>query len=49
VTHVLAFEGDGFVRWFDRSYREYEDWRVKELGSKLFENRRARYRTLVKA
>jgi len=48
-THLLVFEGDGFVRWFEGNYREYEDWRVKELGSKLFENRRARYRTLVKA
>jgi ATP-binding cassette ChvD family protein len=48
-THLLVFEGEGFVRWFEGNYREYEDWRVKELGSKLFENRRARYRTLVKA
>jgi ATPase subunit of ABC transporter with duplicated ATPase domains len=48
-THLLVFEGEGVVRWFEGNYREYEDWRVKELGSKLFENRRARYRTLVKA
>ena len=48
-THLLVFEGEGTVRWFEGNYREYEDWRVKELGTKLFENRRARYRTLVKA
>ncbi len=48
-THLLVFEGEGNVRWFEGNYREYEDWRVKELGTKLFENRRARYRTLVKA
>ncbi len=47
-THTLAFEGQGQVRWFDGNYEEYEAWREKELGSKLFENRRARYRKIVK-
>jgi ATP-binding cassette ChvD family protein len=47
-THILAFEGDGFVRWFEGNFREYEDWRKKELGSGLFENRRARYRKLLR-
>lgn len=45
-THILAFEGNGVVRFFQGNYEEYEEWRVKELGSKLFENRRARYRRL---
>jgi energy-dependent translational throttle protein EttA len=48
-THLLAFEGEGFVRWFTGNYREYEEWRLKELGSRLFENRRSRYRKLIKA
>ncbi len=47
-THLLVFEGDGVVRWFQGNYREYEEWRVRELGSRLFENRRARYRKLIK-
>ncbi|MBI2422205.1 MAG: energy-dependent translational throttle protein EttA [Candidatus Hydrogenedentes bacterium] len=47
-THLLVFEGSGEVRFFQGNYREYETWRVKELGSKLFENRRSRYRKLVK-
>ena len=47
-TNLLVFEGDGQVRWFSGNYREYEDWRVKEFGTKLFENRRSRYRKLVK-
>jgi ATP-binding cassette ChvD family protein len=47
-THILAFEGDGFVRWYPGNYEEYEAWRIKELGSKLFDNRRAKYRKLVK-
>lgn len=47
-THLLVFEGDGQVRWFPGNFQDYEAWREKELGSKLFENRRAKYRKLVK-
>jgi ATPase subunit of ABC transporter with duplicated ATPase domains len=48
-THLLVFEGEGQVRWFTGNFREYEEWRQKELGGKLFENRRNRYRKIVKA
>ncbi len=48
-THLLVFEGEGNVRWFDGNFKEYEEWRIKELGGKLFENRRNRYRKLIKA
>jgi len=48
-THLLAFEGEQGVRWFTGNYREYETWRIKELGSPLFDNRRSRYRKIVKA
>ncbi|MEW5923514.1 MAG: energy-dependent translational throttle protein EttA [Candidatus Zixiibacteriota bacterium] len=48
-THLLVFEGEGKVRWFEGNYEQYEEWRMKELGGKLFENRRSRYRKLVKA
>ena len=47
-THLLVFEGESKVKWFEGNYEEYEKWRVKELGSKLFENRRNRYRKIVK-
>ncbi len=47
-THLLVFEGGGMVRWFQGNYQEYEEWRLRELGSRLFENRRAKYRKLVK-
>ncbi len=46
-THTLAFEGDGMVRWYEGNYEEYEAWREKELGSKLFEDRRSKYRRIV--
>lgn len=47
-THILAFEGQGLVRWFNGNFSEYEQWRKKELGGGLFENRRNRYRKLVR-
>ncbi|MFM1919629.1 MAG: energy-dependent translational throttle protein EttA [Candidatus Hydrogenedentota bacterium] len=47
-THLLVFEGDAQVRWFEGNFQEYEEWRMKELGTKLFENRRARYKMVVK-
>ncbi len=47
-THLLVFEGEGNVRWFEGNYQEYEEWRMKELGSGLFENRRNRYRKLTR-
>ncbi len=48
-THLLVFEGEQQVRWFKGNYQEYEEWRLKELGSRLFENRRGRYRKIVKS
>ncbi len=45
-THILSFEGDARVRWFEGNYEEYEAMRRKELGDSLVENRRARYRKL---
>jgi len=47
-THMLVFEGESNVRWFTGNYREYEEWRMKEMGRCLFENRRNRYRKIVK-
>jgi ATP-binding cassette ChvD family protein len=47
-THLLVFEGEGKVLWFEGNYQEYEERRMKELGSKLMENRRNRYRKLIK-
>ncbi len=47
-THTLAFEGDGVVRFFPGPYQQYESWRRKEFGKGLFENRRNRYRKIVK-
>jgi ATPase subunit of ABC transporter with duplicated ATPase domains len=46
-THLLVFEGEGKVRWYEGNFQQYEQWRLKNMGDKLFENRRLRYRRLV--
>ncbi len=32
ATHILSFEGDSQVRWFEGNFSEYEEWREKEFG-----------------
>ncbi len=34
ATHILAFEGDSQVRWFEGNFSDYETFRKKELGDK---------------
>ena len=45
-THILAFEGDSEVYWFEGSYTEYEENRKKRLGDNG--PKRIRYKKLVK-
>ncbi|MEI8286214.1 MAG: ATP-binding cassette domain-containing protein, partial [Actinomycetes bacterium] len=46
ATHVLAFEGDSQVRWFEGNFSEYESWRRKELGSAAEQPHRIKYKPL---
>jgi len=32
ATHILSFEGNSQVRWFEGNFSEYEEWREKEFG-----------------
>jgi ATP-binding cassette ChvD family protein len=48
ATHVLAFEGDSQVRWFEGNFTEYEAWRHKELGSAADQPHRIKYKPLVR-
>lgn len=43
-THLLVFEGNSKVRWFEGTWEDYENSRRKEMGDRAFENRRSRYR-----
>ena len=46
ATHVLAFEGDSQVRWFEGNFSEYESWRKKEMGSAADQPHRIKYKPL---
>jgi energy-dependent translational throttle protein EttA len=48
ATHVLAFEGDSQVRWFEGNFTEYEAWRHKELGAGADQPHRIKYKPLVR-
>ena len=47
ATHVLAFEGDSQVRWFEGNFSEYEEYRHKELGSAADQPHRIKYKRLA--
>ena len=46
ATHILAFEGDSQLKWFDGNYSDYEADRRKRLGSDADTPHRIRYRNL---
>ncbi|MBM3741724.1 MAG: energy-dependent translational throttle protein EttA [Actinobacteria bacterium] len=46
ATHVLAFEGDSQVRWFEGNFTDYEAWRKKELGISADQPKRIKYKPL---
>ena len=45
-THLLVFEGNSKVRWFEGNFEEYQEKRKQELGGKE-ENRRSKYKKLT--
>ena len=45
-THILAYEGDGNVFWFEGSYSEYEENKKMRLGEEACEPKRVKYRGL---
>jgi sulfate-transporting ATPase len=48
ATHILAFEGDSAVRWFEGNYSDYEADRKRRLGKAADEPHRIKYRHLVR-
>jgi energy-dependent translational throttle protein EttA len=48
ATHILAFEGDSQVRWFEGNFSEYEAWRRKQLGTEADQPHRIKYKPLVR-
>ncbi len=48
ATHMLAFEGDSQVRWFEGNFSEYEAFRKKELGAEADQPHRIKYKPLAR-
>jgi len=48
ATHILAFEGDSRVVWFDGNYSEYEQDRKQRLGADADQPHRIKYRHLTR-
>ena len=49
ATHILAFEGDSQVAWFEGVYDEYEEHRRKLLGDEAAQPHRITYKPLVRS
>jgi len=49
ATHILAFEGESRVFWYEGNYQEYETDRRRRLGAEAEQPHRIRYRPLTRA
>ncbi len=49
ATHILAFEGDSHVEWFEGNFEEYEADKVRRLGADAANPHRVKYKRLVRA
>jgi ATP-binding cassette ChvD family protein len=49
ATHVLAFEGDSQVRWFEGNFEAYDSFRREQLGAAADRPKRITYKKLVRA
>jgi sulfate-transporting ATPase len=47
ATHVLAFEGNSVVRWFEGNFTEYEDYKKRDLGESIDQPHRIKYKKLA--
>jgi len=48
ATHMLAFEGDSQVEWFEGNYQEYEEDKKRRLGAAADQPHRIKYRKLTR-
>jgi ATP-binding cassette ChvD family protein len=49
ATHILAFEGESHVEWFEGNYQDYEVDRHRRLGTDADQPHRIKYKPLVRA
>ncbi|MDD2878028.1 MAG: energy-dependent translational throttle protein EttA [Acidiphilium sp.] len=48
ATHILAFEGDSHVEWFQGNFQDYEEDKRRRLGAEATEPHRIKYRPLTR-
>ncbi len=48
ATHILAFEGDSHVEWFEGNFEEYEEDKKRRLGEDALEPHRIKYKPLTR-
>ncbi|HVI89653.1 MAG TPA: energy-dependent translational throttle protein EttA [Dongiaceae bacterium] len=49
ATHILAFEGDSHVEWFEGNYQDYEADKHRRLGTDADQPHRIKYKPLIRA
>ncbi|KGJ17767.1 energy-dependent translational throttle protein EttA [Paracoccus sanguinis] len=47
-THILAFEGDAHVEWFEGNFEQYEEDKVRRLGPDAVEPKRVKYKKFTR-
>lgn len=48
ATHILAYEDDGHVEWFEGNFEEYEKDKIRRLGEEAAKPHRVRYKSLTR-
>ena len=46
ATHILAFEGNSHVEWFEGNYQAYEEDKKRRLGAEASQPTRIRYKPI---
>ncbi len=49
ATHILAFEGDSHVEWFEGNFEEYEADKLRRLGADAANHHRVKYKQFARA
>lgn len=48
ATHILAFEGDSHVEWFEGNFADYEEDKIRRFGAEALNPKRASYKRLTR-
>ncbi|OCG67815.1 energy-dependent translational throttle protein EttA [Gilliamella sp. Fer4-1] len=48
ATHILDYQDEGHVEFFEGNFTEYEEWKKRTLGAEALEPKRAKYKRITK-